>query len=122
MPRNRDEERMQIALRTEIDRVLRPGVFWTALRGNPRNAARGAAEKAMGCKAGLPDLMFIERRGNKHHSYAVVRFIELKTRTGKVSKDQVAAHEELRNLGAMVAVCRSRDEVLEVLSLWGLTT
>lgn len=71
-----------------------------ARNGGASKSENGRA-KAMGVVAGWPDLEVPTPDG--------VVFIELKTRTGRVSPKQAAVHEGLRGLGYTVHVCRSVD-------------
>ena len=74
--------------------------------------ARGGQLKAMGLKAGWPDILilFAER----------AYWIELKTKAGRLSPEQIEAHDYLRCARCKVAVCRSVDEVMEQLQMWVL--
>jgi len=72
--------------------------------GGARTAKTGKRLKDEGVLAGVPDL-FIP---------AYKLFIELKSRTGKLSKEQHRCIWELESLGYMVAVCRSLEEAINV--------
>ncbi|CAI9119565.1 VRR-NUC domain-containing protein [Brytella acorum] len=103
-------------LHTFVWRVLNfalpdDAVAWSA--ENRQNGMReGARRKARGCVPGVPDL---------HVTYAGrTLYIELKTETGRVSKEQRELHARLRRAGAVVAVCRSADAVLEFLRAEGV--
>lgn len=58
--------------------------------------------------AGLPDRMFL--------GHGKIVFIELKTAKGKVTPIQTAIHKRFDKCGIPVHICRSPDEVLEVLN------
>ena len=62
--------------------------------------------KAEGVLAGIPDL----------HIPLLALFIEMKTPTGKVSPVQKAIHERLRADGQHVVVCRSVEEVQDIVT------
>ena len=74
-------------------------------------ARRGGWLKAEGVKAGVPDLMLPAF----HATYRGLA-IEMKTKTGVVSREQKAWHEMLREYGWCVAVCRSAEEAIETIS------
>lgn len=61
----------------------------------------------IGLKLGVPDILIIDR--------GFPLWIELKTGTGRVSTAQHDCHDALLQAGAIVAVCRSLDEVITVL-------
>jgi len=69
--------------------------------------------KKMGMKVGIPDLVFLCQQ-------ARVFFIELKDDTGKLSENQLFRIPILENLGFNVYVCRSLDEVKDVLIIEGI--
>jgi len=77
-----------------------------------RSAIQGAKLKAMGMRAGIPDL-YIRWRGG-------VGWIELKSETGRVSDAQHDFMAQARALGDQTAVCRSLYEVELSLTEWGL--
>lgn len=54
---------------------------------------------------GIPDLIVCIPSGVYHGL-----FIEMKTSKGKLSENQVACHETLKNSGYCVKVCRSFDD------------
>ncbi|GBR43318.1 VRR-NUC domain-containing protein [Gluconobacter roseus] len=81
---------------------------------NRRNGQReGARRKARGCIAGVPDMQFT-------HAGRTL-YVEIKTPTGTVSKEQRALHKRLKVSGASVAVCRSLDDVISFLSREGIS-
>jgi len=59
--------------------------------------------KESGAKKGWPDIEIIYR------GRAI--FIELKTATGRMTKEQIAVHNRLMLAGALVATCRSLEGV-----------
>lgn len=63
--------------------------------------------KNCGLIPGWPDLTVIDRKGK--HVY-----IELKTRKGHLSDEQVVVHEALQRRLCQVHVCRSVDEVVRL--------
>jgi hypothetical protein len=90
-----------------------PGVAWTHVpNGEARPGGTGGKLKAMGVKAGWPDLQFIVA--------GRALFLELKTDTGRVSAAQSAMHTTLRAAGAEVAVTHGLDAALAQLTRWGV--
>lgn len=79
--------------------------------GGARNAVTGARLKAEGVLAGVPDLMIAEPRG-----YWAGLFIEMKTATGKLSKEQKQMQVTLTEKGYYFAVCRSFDEFRQIVT------
>lgn len=98
--------------------LTHPQTFWTAFPAGGGGKARGGQLKAMGLKAGVPDLLIIDR--------GRVLWIELKTdandaagtQRGKLSQAQKQAQEALRMAGCWIITCRSVDEVENVLRSW----
>jgi hypothetical protein len=73
--------------------------------GGRRSKAEAGAFKAMGVRAGVPDLL-VWTQGGGHFA------IELKAgRRAVLSGAQVVWHSTLENLGHRVYVCRSVDDV-----------
>ena len=72
---------------------------------NPREAARF---KAMGTKAGFPDLgLYFPSKG-----FGAL-FIEMKTDTGKQTKEQKRLEEMLLEKGYSYRICRSVEEFIK---------
>lgn len=72
--------------------------------GGRRSKAEAGAFKAMGVRAGVPDLL-VWTQGSGHFA------IELKAKAGKLSPAQAAWHDTVSCLGHRVYVCRSVDDV-----------
>jgi hypothetical protein len=83
-----------------------PYVCYAIPNGGSRGRRQGAALKAEGVLAGIPDI----------HIPALSLFIEMKTSIGKVSPIQKAMHERLRHDCQIVEVCRSVDDVIRVVT------
>lgn len=84
-----------------------PYVCYATPNGGSRGRRQGAALKAEGVLAGIPDI----------HIPALALFIEMKTSTGKLSKVQKEVHEDLRRDGQTVEVCRSVNDVMRVVMI-----
>lgn len=102
---------LQIAVKRFLLLALPPQVEWTAsLAGVHLGHTQRAKAKASGLRPGFPDLMFIID--------GEVKFIEMKTATGRLSDEQKQIHAALAP--GSVAVCRSLDEVATTLTGWGV--
>lgn len=75
---------------------------------------RGGVLKAMGLKAGVPDILII-RDG-------WIFWIELKSPLGRLSPVQRDTHKTLLLQGCGVAICRTLDEVRTALRTWEIPT
>ena len=70
--------------------------------------------KATGYKKGFPDLFVYEIARIGDTIYAGLA-IELKTKTGRPTKEQVEWIKELQKRGYMASICKGIDEALEVI-------
>ena len=118
MPKRRagPEEQLQRSI-VQFLRVALPdrlGVFWYAVPGHrgTRKRFEMGILKAMGVRAGVPDLAFI------HDGRAF--FIELKAERGALTKSQKETIPRLRAAGAETFVCRSVEDVQRVLRSQGI--
>jgi hypothetical protein len=81
--------------------------------GKRRRSAEAGILRAMGVRAGVPDLL-VWTQGSGHFA------IELKAGAGKLSPAQVAWHATVTSLGHRVYVCRSVDDVERCLRAEGV--
>lgn len=79
--------------------------------GGKRNAREAGRFKAMGTKAGFPDLFLCVPNAEAHGL-----FVELKTPAGRQTTAQVAWQEASRKQGYEYAVCRSIDDFISCVS------
>lgn len=79
--------------------------------GGKRNVSEAARFKAMGTRAGFPDL-FLAVPSNGFHGL----FLELKTEKGRVRESQKTYGDMLRRQGYVVEVVRSLDEFIKVIN------
>ena len=112
MARRSAEHELQKAIAAFLRVAMPPGTNWTAIDHAGTNAKHGAMLRARGVKSGVPDFHFTIK--------GKVHWIELKTRTGRVSPEQNAFAEAEMDAGAYYDVCRSAEEVEDQLRLWGV--
>jgi hypothetical protein len=117
------EESLQRAVASLLDSM--GWLYFHPPNGGARDVITGAKLKAQGVKRGVPDVMVFEPwkihnaecEGahkcicSKGHGIA----IELKTNKGKTTPEQKAWLASLEERGWLVAVCRTMDEVMDVL-------
>lgn len=87
-------------------------VWWHVPNGGARSRSEAGRFRAMGVKAGVPDLQFI-RAGR-------VLFLELKSDRGRESGTQEAMRERLLLAGAVCHVAHGLDSALAWLKQEGL--
>lgn len=80
--------------------------------GGGRSKAEAGIFKALGTKAGVPDLVFIWR--------GRVIGVEIKPPKGRLRKVQKELHEEWRSVGALVATMHSINELRDFLIVCGV--
>ena len=115
----RDEEHQhQVALfdwaRMAAQTIPVLDLLYAIPNGGARSAVVGARLKAEGVKAGMQDVCLPVPR-----SHWASLYVELKTKDGKVSKEQLDKMAALERAGNLVAVCRgwleARKTILEYL-------
>ncbi len=107
------EEMIHRALVQHLQRRVSPGtVWWHTPNGDIRHKGAAGRLKALGTKAGMPDLLLL-RDGQL---YAV----ELKRDGGRLSDVQRERLMELAAAGALTVEARGLDAALSALKGWGL--
>lgn len=107
------EEQIQAAVCQHLRMRGLPGVvWWHTPNGGSRSPAEAGRFKALGVKAGIPDLIAIRD--------ARIFALELKAPGGRVSPAQTAMLDELCRAGAETAVAFGVDQALAVLERWRL--
>ena len=86
------------------------------VRSGKAGVIDGARKKSMGQVAGFPDLQVLP------FSNIGPLFFEVKTKTGKASKVQLALFEKFEALGYKVRIVRSIDDTRQALADWGVAT
>lgn len=106
----RPEQALQIAVAQYLGHALKPPTIWTAFPAGGGGRIRGAFLKAMGLKAGWPDILVIDPAATSYHRSLVVG-IELKAEKGRMSNSQEAVRASFVAAGAHWYLARSLDEV-----------
>ena len=106
------EQQFQQSVAAYLERVLPPGVFWTAVGHGGGGRTRGAILKSMGVRPGVPDLIFL------YHG----RFlgIELKAGKGTLSSAQDSCASLIVAAGGTWASARTLDDVERTLVAFGI--
>jgi hypothetical protein len=112
-PRAHPEQDFQQAVAAFLDAAMPREIPWTAIGHGGGGELRGKFLKSMGLKAGWMDLVFVlPPRG---------QFAGIELKAGaSVSTAQISVHNRVREAGALVAVCRSIEEVETTLRQWGV--
>lgn len=112
--REQPEQSLHRSIATLLDRILPKDAFWFHVpNGGKRNKTEAGIFKALGVRAGVPDIL-IAFRGRL---YA----IELKAPNGRLLVSQRETIARLDAAGVQTAVCRSIEDVVETLGGWGVT-
>lgn len=107
------EDAIQAAVCLHLTIRAMPGVVWFHVpNGGSRTAAEAGRFKALGVKAGVPDLIAV--------SAGCMFALELKAPGGRVSDAQRQMLAALAGAGAETAVAVGLDDALAVLERWGL--
>ena len=111
----RPEEALHRQVAAFLRLVLADGAWFTHCpNGGARTPAEAGILKAMGVRAGTPDLLIV------HAGRAI--WIELKAARGAVSTRQAETMAAIRAAGCPVYVCRSLDDVIAALHEAGVPT
>lgn len=130
-PHKRQEEKDQTAYVQYLEAVLPKGWIVHHSRNGGRSKGENGRAKAMGAKAGFPDLMILGQRiivpprGLLADMLVpAVYLIEVKTQAkgSALSSDQRKLHNALQALGFPVGVIRSLDELRALLNEWNIPT
>jgi hypothetical protein len=119
-PRRAPEASFQIQVARHLAKALPGGFFFTAFparailgRGGLK---QGAILKAMGLKAGMPDMCIFAPCGQFEPFRYSVCWLELKAKSGSLSQAQKDVHKQLKGLGHQVEVCRTLPQVAAAIS------
>lgn len=110
--RDNPEQRLQMAVADYLALALKPPTIWTAFPAGGGGRVRGAFLKAMGLKAGWPDIVVMAPwdKFDAYHRSLVVG-IELKAAKGRLSNAQEGVRSSFVQAGAHWFLARSVDEV-----------
>jgi hypothetical protein len=109
----RPEETIHRAVVQHLQVRAMPGVFWFhPANGGKRTRAEAGIFKALGARAGLPDLIVFDR--------SQIFGLELKSTTGRVSPAQRQTLNDMEVAGARTHIAYSLDEALTALEFWGV--
>jgi hypothetical protein len=106
---SRNERATQVRLALLLEQYLDPAeVFFSAIENKPRSAVSGMLQKKSGVKSGFPDTIVIA---------ASIRpvFVELKSRSGRLSKTQKEVRAQLKAVGCEWYMARSTAAALAAL-------
>jgi hypothetical protein len=108
------EQSLQTAVASYLGWALPEYAAWfSTIPSGGGGLLRGKILKGMGLKAGVPDILIISD-GRPY-------FIELKTARGTLSASQKETIRRLREAGAQVQICRSLEDVRDVIvNVWGI--
>ena len=110
---SRPEQQIQRAVFEHLTVRGAPAMFaFHPANGGWRSRVEAAILKAMGVKAGVPDIIAI--KGGRCYA------LELKAPDGRLTPVQRDAHAALAAAGATVAVAYGLDDALARLEAWGL--
>ncbi|PKR55426.1 VRR-NUC domain-containing protein [Thalassospira marina] len=112
--RSNPEEIIHRSVVQYLNCVLPAGViFFHPANGGVRSKAEGGIFKALGVKAGTPDLVFILPGGR-------TAFAEIKGPNGSLSKTQKMFRDDALALGCAWVEVRSIDDMKDALTEWGI--
>jgi hypothetical protein len=108
-----DEDAVHLAVVEHLRSRCKANIFWTHVpNGGHRHPLVGKKLKAMGTRAGVPDLLLLIE-GRLHA-------LELKCLHGCASVVQRKVMKELEAAGAVTAIGRGVDEAVGILDSWGV--
>lgn len=109
------EDRLQASMVQWLDLVA-PGLIYLHIpNGGSRNAWEARKLKAMGVRAGAPDLEFLLPDGR-------VLWVEVKVPGGRMQDSQTALHPRMADVGHQVHIARSIDDLRAILVAAGVAT
>lgn len=109
----RPEEQIHRAVIQHLAVRSMPGVFYFhPANGGWRSKAEAGIMKALGVRAGMPDLVVFYR--------SQIFGLELKASYGRLSPAQRQTLNDLEIAGARTSIAHSLDEALVTLECWGL--
>lgn len=120
------ETPLHISIVSKLRRDFAPHdlVFAHPFNGGKRGKKDAALAKALGQRAGIPDLLFWwpERIDGTLTGRMDCGMIEIKTRLGTLSDEQKAVRNLIQAFGGKWALCRDYESVKATLEGWGVRT
>jgi hypothetical protein len=111
--RSNFEASLQLSVIECLTRFAKPTIIWFHPANERRCSPRqGAFLKRMGVKAGVPDVCLVRPDGT-------AAFLELKSRDGRQTPEQIAFEQLCRANGSPYAIDRNIDEAISILMAWG---
>jgi hypothetical protein len=108
--RKSPERLLHKAVAAFLDAALPDTWRWSTFPSGGGGRVRGAQLKAVGLKAGWPDILILSPEGRWYS-------IELKAQKGRLSEEQ---DKFATWAGATLQICRSIDQVESALRWWGI--
>jgi hypothetical protein len=115
--RKAPEAAFQIQVARYLAKALPEGYWFSAFPAGGGGRIRGARLKAMGLKAGVPDMVVF--RSNPYHEdgdLGDTLWLELKAKSGSLSQVQKDLHKHLKALGHRVEVVKTLEQVQDALA------
>jgi hypothetical protein len=119
-PRKQPEQEFQRNTAHLLGLILHSPVEWTAIGHGGGGPVRGAILKAMGLKAGFPDIIISVPFQNGMLKTSLMVGLELKSPDGVLSHSQKLQHAALERSNWHLFVCRTPEEVLAALDTAGV--
>lgn len=112
MKRTSPEETLHRAAAVFLTHALPWDAWWTTIPAGGGGRVRGAKLKGMGYQPGTPDLLIV------YEGRAL--WIELKSRTGRLSDHQTECHALLDQAGSEITVARCIEDIETALRKWNV--
>lgn len=107
------EEKLHRTVAEFLDWALWPQTVWTTFPAGWGKLSKRQAGllRALGLKAGFPDILIFDKRVISDIAYTKVVGLELKTKS-KASAAQQLMFPRLRQVGVAIYICHSLDDVV----------
>jgi hypothetical protein len=106
------ERAVQIDLAAQLAELNPASVFWTAVDNQPWSKVAGILRKRRGCRCGVPDLLILHK--------GTLIGLELKSRSGRVSRAQKEVRLEMLRAGGLWFLVRNTRGALVALNRCGI--
>ena len=121
-PRNRPEYKLHVATADLFRAILPPQVLWLHIpNGGGRDVVTAMHLQRMGLRPGVPDFLIAWRYWDENvGNVQETLWLELKSKSGRTSKEQEAFEGIVTRIGHGYAVAKSTDDVEAVLSAYSV--